>query len=56
MQTLFAVLVLALVLFVQVTPALAWTCTSHTYSYQGRMVTCTTCCPGPGWACHTTCF
>ncbi len=34
---------------------LAWAqCTTHTYFYNGRMVTCTTCCYGS--SCNTNCF
>ena len=54
LRTLSALLVLAVVLLAQVTPALA-SCTSHTYFLNGRMVMCTTCCYGNGY-CSTTCF
>ena len=55
LRTLLAVLALVLVLATQVTPALAVGCSTHTLMYQGRMVSCTTCC----WSannCNTTCF
>ena len=55
LRTLFAALALVVVLFFQVTPVLAAGCSTQTLSYQGRMVTCTTCC----WSannCNTTCF
>jgi hypothetical protein len=32
----------------------AASCSTHTYFYQGQMVTCTTCCFGHN--CTTTCF
>ena len=53
LRTLFALLVLALVLCTQVTPALA-SCTYHTYWINGRMVSCNTCCFGN--VCNTSCF
>ena len=53
LRTLSALLVLAVVLLAQVTPALA-SCTSHTYFLNGRIVLCTTCCYGS--SCSTTCF
>lgn len=33
-------------------------CTTHTYTINGKMVTCQTCCYGTGSArtCNTTCF
>lgn len=35
--------------------AMAWAnCTTSTYTYNGRMVTCTTCCFGS--SCNTNCF
>lgn len=53
-RTLFAALALVVVLFLQVTPALA-SCTQHTYFLNGRMIMCQTCCYF-GNNCTTTCF
>jgi hypothetical protein len=50
---LVSLAVLATVILFQVSPALA-SCTTHTYSYGGRMVMCTVCCTPFG--CNTNCF
>lgn len=44
---------LAVVVLLQAAPALA-SCTYHTYTVNGRMVTCTTCCYGN--MCNTNCY
>lgn len=44
---------LAVVVLLQAAPALA-SCTYHTYTINGRMVTCSTCCFGS--ICNTNCF
>ena len=37
------------------TASMVWaSCTTHTYTVNGRMVTCTTCCYGSN--CSTNCF
>jgi len=45
--------VLATVVLFQVSPVLA-SCSYHTYTVNGRMVSCTTCCYGS--ICNTNCF
>lgn len=44
----------ALVIWVSATAAYA-NCSTHTTTYNGRMVTCTTCCYGNG-NCTSNCF
>lgn len=42
-------------LWLAMTATLVWAnCTSHQYYYNGRYVTCTTCCYSGN--CNTTCF
>lgn len=53
LRTLLSLLVLAVVLCTQVTPALA-SCTQHTYFLNGRIIMCQTCCFGS--VCQTSCF
>lgn len=53
MLKLLPALVLFLAVTFQVAPAFA-SCTTHTYWYGGRFVSCTTCCYGNN--CTTNCF
>jgi len=53
MRRLLAITVLTLALTFQALPAWA-SCTTHTYTIDGRMVSCSTCCFGNH--CSTTCF
>ena len=46
--------VIALILALSTTAAIAMTCTTNTISAGGRMTICTTCCSASG--CMTTCI
>jgi hypothetical protein len=52
-RRILCALMLAMALSLHALPAWA-SCTTHTLSYGGRMMTCTTCCFGN--YCTTTCF
>ena len=45
--------------YLSLVATMVWaSCTTHTYMYNGKMVTCTTCCYGEGQfrSCSTTCI